>query len=87
MVVFTNGLPNKKQYRKYKIKTVDNSDDYHMMQEVLYRRYQNMIVENLEIPDLIIVDGGIHQLRAGQEVLRSLNLEIPIIGPKEESIS
>lgn len=83
MVVFTNGLPNKKQYRKYKIKTVENSDDYHMMQEVLYRRYQNVLVDDLERPDLIIVDGGIHQLRAGKEVLSSLNLEIPIIGLKK----
>jgi excinuclease ABC subunit C len=83
MVVFTNGLPNKKQYRKYKIKTVTNSDDYHMMQEVLYRRYQNMIIGELEKPDLIIVDGGIHQLRAGKDVLKSLNLDIPIIGLKK----
>jgi len=83
MVVFTNGLPDKNQYRKYKIKTVENSDDYHMMQEVLYRRYQNMLVENLERPDLIIVDGGIHQLRAGMDVLSQLNIEIPIIGLKK----
>lgn len=83
MVVFTNGLPNKNQYRKYKIKTVDNGDDYHIMQEVLYRRYQNMLAENLERPDLIIVDGGIHQLRAGKDVLESLNLNIPIIGLKK----
>lgn len=85
MVVFENGLPNKNQYRKYKIKTVDNSDDYHMMQEVLYRRYQNMLVENLESPDLIIVDGGIQQLHAGIEVLGLLKLPIPIIGLKKDS--
>ncbi len=85
MVVFTNGLPNKNQYRKYKIKTVENGDDYHMMQEVLYRRYQNMLVEDLERPDLIIVDGGIHQLRAGLEVLQTFNLNIPIIGLKKDN--
>lgn len=85
MVVFTNGLPDKKQYRKYKIKTVSNGDDYHMMEEVLYRRYQNMVVEDLEQPDLIIVDGGIHQLRAGKSVLSSLNLDIPIIGLKKNN--
>ncbi len=84
MIVFTNGLPNKKQYRKYKIKTVTTGDDYHMMEEVLYRRYQNMLVENLERPDLIIVDGGIHQLRAGRDVLEKLNLDIPIIGLKKD---
>ena len=84
MVVFTNGLPNKNQYRKYKIKTVDNSDDYHMMQEVIYRRYQNALAEDLEKPDLIIVDGGIHQLRAGKEILNNLNIDIPIIGLKKD---
>ncbi len=84
MVVFENGLPNKNQYRKYKIKTVENSDDYHMMQEVLYRRYQNMLMEDLEKPDLIIVDGGIHQLRAGKEVLGQLGVNIPIIGLKKD---
>jgi len=83
MVVFSNGIPDKKQYRKYKIRTVDNADDYHMMQEVVYRRYQNMLLENLEKPDLIIVDGGIHQLRAAKDVLDSLNLEIPVVGLKK----
>jgi len=80
MVVFENGLPNKNEYRKYRIKTVNNSDDYHMMQEVIYRRYQNLLVENLTHPDLIIVDGGIHQLRAAKDVLNKLNLDIPVIG-------
>lgn len=84
MVVFENGLPSKNQYRKYKIKTVETGDDYHMMQEVLYRRYQNVLMEELDRPDLIIVDGGIHQLRAGKEVLSSLNLDIPIIGLKKD---
>ncbi len=83
MVVFNNGLPDKKQYRKYKIKTVENADDYHMMQEVIYRRYQNMLLENLENPDLIIVDGGIHQLRATKEILESLHIDIPVIGLKK----
>jgi len=84
MIVYENGLPNKNQYRKYKIRTVDNSDDYHMMQEVLYRRYQNMLAEDLDKPDLIIVDGGIHQLRAGKEVLEQLAIDIPIIGLKKD---
>ncbi|MCK5731855.1 MAG: excinuclease ABC subunit C, partial [Tenericutes bacterium] len=84
MVVFTNGLPDKKQYRKYKIKTVDKSDDYHIMQEVVYRRYQNVLLENLEKPDLIIVDGGVHQVNAAKEILGDLNLEIPIIGLKKD---
>ncbi|XMB71962.1 excinuclease ABC subunit UvrC [Mycoplasmatota bacterium WC30] len=85
MVVYLNGMPEKNLYRKYKIKSITNGDDYHMMQEVLYRRYQNMLVEELDRPDLIIVDGGIHQLRAGKEVLAQLNLNIPIIGLKKDS--
>ena len=85
MVVFENGLPSKKQYRKYRIREVNTGDDYHMMQEVLYRRYQNMLVDDLDEPDLIIVDGGIHQLRAGKIVLEKLNLNIPIIGLKKDS--
>ncbi len=84
MVVFTNGLPDKKQYRKYKIKTVDKSDDYHIMQEVIYRRYQNVLLEDLEKPDLIIVDGGIHQVNAAKEILQNLKLEITIIGLKKD---
>lgn len=83
MIVFTNGIPDKKQYRKYKIRTVENADDYHMMQEVIYRRYQNMLIEDLEKPNLIIVDGGIHQLRAAKDILHSLNLDIPVIGLKK----
>lgn len=83
MVVFTNGIPDKKQYRKYKVKTVENSDDYHSMQEVIYRRYQNMLLEDLQAPDLIIVDGGIHQVRAAKESLNSLNIQIPVIGLKK----
>ena len=85
MVVFKNGLPDKKQYRKYKIKTIDNSDDYHIMQEVIYRRYQNVLVEELERPDLIIVDGGIHQVNAAKEILEELNLKINLIGLKKDN--
>ena len=85
MVVFKNGLPDKKQYRKYKIKTVDSSDDYHIMQEVIYRRYQNVLVEDLEKPDLIIVDGGIHQVNAAKEILKNLNLNINLIGLKKDA--
>jgi excinuclease ABC subunit C len=83
MVVFTNGLPDKNQYRKYKVKTVDTGDDYHIMQEVIYRRYQNVLVEDLEKPDLIIVDGGIHQVNAAKEILEKLNMDIPLIGLKK----
>ena len=83
MVVFTNGLPDKNEYRKYKIKTIDTADDYAMMKEVLYRRYQAVLMEGLDKPDLIIVDGGLIQLRAGKAVLNDLNLQLPLIGLKK----
>lgn len=82
MVVFINGKPDKKEYRKYKI-TSGSKDDYHTMQEVIYRRYYRVLSENLEKPDLIIVDGGIIQVNAAKEVLDSLYLNIPVLGLKK----
>ncbi len=83
MVVFSNGLPDKNEYRKYKIKTTETADDYRMMKEVIYRRYQSVLMENLDKPDLIIVDGGIIQLRAAKEVLADLALNLTVIGLKK----
>lgn len=82
MVVFTNGKPDKKEYRKYKIDS-GSKDDYHTMQEVIYRRYYRVLHERLEKPDLIIVDGGIIQVNAAKEVLDSLYLDIPVVGLKK----
>jgi excinuclease ABC subunit C len=82
MVVFINGLPNKNEYRKYKI-SQDKNDDYHMMEEVIYRRYYRVLVDNLEKPDLILVDGGINQINACKSVLNSLNLKIKVCGLKK----
>lgn len=82
MVVFKNGLPSKKDYRKYKI-TVDKNDDYNTMKEVIYRRYQRALVEKTELPNLIIVDGGINQINAAQDTLNSLNLNIRVVGLKK----
>ena len=79
MVVFKNGRPAKKEYRKYKI-SLDKNDDYHTMQEVIYRRYYRALVDKLELPDLIIVDGGINQIHACLEILNSLNLDIRVCG-------
>ena len=79
MVVFKNGRPAKKEYRKYKI-SLDKNDDYHTMQEVIYRRYYRALVDKLELPDLIIVDGGINQMNACLEILQSLNLNIRVCG-------
>ena len=82
MVVFTNGKPDKKEYRKYKI-TSGSKDDYHTMQEVVYRRYYRVLHDKLEKPDLIIVDGGIIQVHAAKEVLDNLYLDIPVLGLKK----
>ncbi len=82
MVVFTNGKPDKKEYRKYKIAS-GSKDDYHTMKEVIYRRYYRVLHDNLKRPDLIIVDGGISQIHAAKEVLDSLYLSIPVLGLKK----
>lgn len=82
MVVFTNGKPDKKEYRKFKI-TSGSKDDYHTMQEVIYRRYYRVLHDKLEKPDLILVDGGIIQVNAAKEILNSLYLDIPVLGLKK----
>ncbi len=84
MVVFINGIPEKNEYRKYKITTVETGDDYRLMKEVIYRRYQLVLVEDLQKPDLIIVDGGIIQMHAAREVLSELGLDIVVIGLKKD---
>lgn len=83
MVVFINGLPDKNEYRKYRIKTVNTNDDYHLMKEVIYRRYFSVLRDDLEKPDLIIVDGGLAQQRAAKAVINELNLDISVIGLKK----
>lgn len=83
MVVFIDGKSAKNEYRKFKI-TRDVNDDYGTMREVMTRRYSRVIKDNLERPDLIIVDGGIGQLNIAREVLNSLNLNIPTIGLKKD---
>lgn len=81
MVVFENGKPNKKEYRKYKIKTVEGPDDYASMREVIRRRYERVKKENLPKPDLIIIDGGQGQVNVAKDVLKNeLNMLIPVAG-------
>ncbi|MGG5315733.1 excinuclease ABC subunit UvrC [Enterococcus sp. AZ072] len=81
MVVFIDGKPAKKEYRKYKIKTVKGPDDYASMREVIYRRYSRVLKENLPFPDLIVIDGGKGQVDAARDVLdNQLGLDIPIAG-------
>ncbi|AWB45853.1 excinuclease ABC subunit C [Paenibacillus sp. CAA11] len=81
MVVFTDGKPDKKEYRKYKVKTVQGPDDYETMREVIRRRYERVLKENLTMPDLIVVDGGKGQISAAVDVLENeLGLYIPVCG-------
>jgi excinuclease ABC subunit C len=81
MVVFKNAKPSKNDYRKYKLETSNiQSGDTQQMKEVLYRRYQRVLFDSLKQPDLIIVDGGIHQLNTAKQVIKELNLNIPIAG-------
>ena len=82
MVVFKNGVPAKNEYRKYKM-SFEKNDDYNMMREVIYRRYQKSLVEKTELPNLIIVDGGIGQIHACEEILNELNLPIKVCGLKK----
>lgn len=79
MITFTLGLPDKNNYRKYKI-TCEHHDDFHVMKEVIYRRYFRVLMDDLEKPDLIIVDGGKAQITAATSVLNDLNLDIPVCG-------
>ena len=85
MVVFINGEPCKNAYRKYKC-TKDINDDYHVMKEVIYRRYYHALVDHENLTDLILVDGGLTQINATKDVLESLNLDkkIKLCGLKKD---
>lgn len=81
MVVFIDGKPAKKEYRKFKLRETAKHDDYGAMQEVIRRRYTRVLKENLPLPDLIIIDGGKGQMEMAREVLEDeLGLFIPIAG-------
>ncbi|WP_049409573.1 excinuclease ABC subunit UvrC [Staphylococcus pettenkoferi] len=81
MVSFVDGKPNKKGYRKYKIKTVEGPDDYKSMREVVRRRYTRVLNEGTPLPDLIIVDGGKGHMSGVIDVLENeLGLDIPVAG-------
>ncbi len=80
-VVFKGGKPEKKEYRKFNIKTVEGPDDYASMREVVYRRYHRLKEEGSPLPDLIITDGGKGQMEVVREVVEdALHLNIPIAG-------
>jgi excinuclease ABC subunit C len=81
MVVFIDGKPDKREYRKYKVRTVQGPDDYETMREVVRRRYERVLKENLPFPDLIVIDGGRGHISAAADVLENeLGLYIPVCG-------
>ena len=88
MVVFDNGRPNKAEYRKFRIKSVQGPDDYASMREVLSRRFSHGLREREEggeekfskFPDLILMDGGKGQVNIAEEVLKELHINIPVCG-------
>jgi excinuclease ABC subunit C len=82
MVCFKNGVPSKKDYRHYNIKTVVGPDDFSSMHEIVFRRYNRLINEKQALPNLIIIDGGKGQLHAAVDALKELGIygKIPIVG-------
>lgn len=81
MVCFIDGQPNKKEYRKYKLRDVDHADEAASTREVIYRRYSRILKEHGELPDLILMDGAETQVAAAQDVLENqLGLSIPVAG-------
>lgn len=84
MVSYKNGRPSPKDFRKYHIKTVVGANDYESMKEVVYRRYFRLLMEGSAMPNLIVMDGGEIQVNACLDVLKSLNIDIPVIGLQKD---
>jgi excinuclease ABC subunit C len=84
MVSFKDAKPDKKNYRKFKIKTFTGQDDFASMHEVVLRRYKRLTEEKNQLPDLVVVDGGPGQVSAAKAALQSLGLQLPLIGLAKE---
>ena len=89
MVVFENGVPNKKEYRKFKIKTVQGADDFKSMEETLQRRYKRLKEKSVSFkasPDLVVIDGGLVQLHSALKIIRGMdyNTKVVSLAKKEE---
>lgn len=80
MVSYIDGMKNPKGYRKYKVKTIEGANDVGTFKEIITRRYKRLKEENLKMPDLIIIDGGINQVNASKEALDELGIKINMIG-------
>lgn len=88
MVRFVNGKPDKSEYRRFRIKSVEGQDDFSMMHEVVLRRYSRLLSEGAQMPDLVLIDGGVGQLNAALSALdeTGVKLQIASIAKKEEEI-
>ena len=86
LISFYNGNPDKKKYRYFRLKTTDGIiDDFASMKEAVSRRYTRLLNEQQDLPDLILIDGGIGQVNAAEGILQSLDLDIPLIGLAEKN--
>jgi excinuclease ABC subunit C len=88
LVRFTNGVADKKNYRRFRIRTVEGIDDFRSMQEVVGRRYKRLVEEHKPLPDLLVVDGGAEQLAFARKALEELGIDLPAVGlaKKDEEI-
>ena len=84
MVSFRDAKPDKKNYRKFKIKTFIGQDDFAAVNEVVMRRYKRLVEEKSQLPDLVVIDGGPGQVSAAKTALQTLGLQIPLIGLAKE---
>lgn len=84
MVRFTDAKPDKRNYRKFKIKTVTGQDDFASVNEVVTRRYRRLMEEKAQLPDLVVIDGGPGQVGAAEAALKLLGLQLPLIGLAKE---
>ncbi|WP_114569961.1 excinuclease ABC subunit UvrC [Exiguobacterium flavidum] len=85
LVVFEDGKPLKKEYRKFKIRTVQGPDDYESMREIVRRRYRRLLLDGSRLPDLVLIDGGIGQLNAALEVIQDeLGMSVPVGSLKKD---
>jgi len=88
MVRFMDGKPDKRNYRRYKLKSYEGNDDFAGIAELVHRRYTRLLEEESRLPDLIVIDGGKGQLQAAHQEMKALNLQIPLISlaKREEEI-
>jgi excinuclease ABC subunit C len=84
MVTFKDAKPDKKNYRKFKIKTFKGQDDFAAVHEVVTRRYKRQLEEKSQLPDLVMIDGGAGQVTAAKSALQKLGLQLPLIGLAKE---